>query len=122
MDLPDKALGCHRTGFAKKCRALVVSGSCKRWERNPGITGKHPNTGEDLPSYDCKDNWQYTATLVGNAQMHQLGSAIESFRNEMVRANAEAISYNGSVQRALSLLPATGNPIRLLEGRVDAKD
>ena len=122
MELPDKALGCHRTGFGKKCRALVTSGSCNRWERNPGITGKHPNTGEELPKYDCKDNWQYTATLVGNAQMHQLGGAIESFRNEMVRANAEAISYNGSVQRALSLLPATGNPVRLLEGRVDAAD
>ena len=122
MQLPDNELGCHRTGFEKKCRELVAGGVCQRWERNPGIAGKHPNTGEDLPKYDCKDHWAYTATLVGNAQMHQLGAAIESFRNEMVRANAEALSHNGAVQRALSLIPATGNPVRLLEGRADAAD
>jgi hypothetical protein len=119
MQLPNEKIGCHRTGFVKKCRKLVVAGHCERWVQ---VQGKNANTGEEISSFNCIDNWSFLLSLEQAKLQHQTGAAIESFRNEMVRANAEAISHNGAVQHALSLMPATGNPVRLLEGSSDAQD
>jgi hypothetical protein len=51
MDLPEKGVGCHRTGFEKDCRALVVDGRCKRWMQ---IQGANPNTGEQMNKLDVR--------------------------------------------------------------------
>lgn len=84
MDLPDKDVGCHRTGFARKCRDLVVSGECKRWMQ---IHGHNPNTGDPVSQSKCSDDW-LPLLLIENSQMQrQTGAAVESFRNEMVKAN-----------------------------------
>lgn len=87
MDLPGKDIGCHHTGFEKKCRELVCNGVCNRWIQ---VSGKNPNTGEDVNHYDCVDNWMPMLTIQTAQQMRQAGAAIESFRNEMVNANQAA--------------------------------
>lgn len=83
-NLPDKDLGCHRTGFEKKCRELVCGGICNRWIQ---ISGENPNTGEAIHHYDCVDNWMPLLTIENTQQARQMGAAIESFRNEMLKAN-----------------------------------
>lgn len=84
VDLPDKERGCHKTGFTRKCRDLVVNGECDRWMQ---IQGKNPNTGEDINESKCIDDW-LPILLMENSQMQrQTGAAVESFRNEMVRQN-----------------------------------
>lgn len=32
MSLPEKDIGCHRTGFAKTCRECVVEHNCQLWK------------------------------------------------------------------------------------------
>lgn len=70
---------CPLDGF-KPCRELECAWFLK-------ITGKNPNTGEDIDDWGCSMSWM-PILLIENAQM-QRGSnaAIESFRNEMVKAN-----------------------------------
>ena len=49
--------------------------------------GKNPNTGEDVNRFDCAVTWLPMLLIEGSQQTRQAGSAIESFRNEMVRLN-----------------------------------
>jgi hypothetical protein len=80
--LPDKDIGCHHTGFTRKCRELVASGECNRWLQ---IQGQNPNTGEKVNQYNCIDNWT-PMLLIENSQMQrQTGAAVESFRNEVIQ-------------------------------------
>ena len=51
------------------------------------VTGKNPQTGEELDEWGCTMTWM-PILMVENSQMQrQTGAAVESFRNEMVRAN-----------------------------------
>ncbi len=107
MDLPSKARGCHHTGFTKKCHALVTKGICERWMQ---VQGKNPNTGDDINRHGCIDDWG-PFLLIENSQMQrQTGAAVESFRNEMVKANdsnvavvktAIALASNGAARQNL---------------------
>ena len=49
--------------------------------------GKNPNTGEDVNRFDCAVSWLPMLLIEGSQQTRQAGSAIESFRNEMVKLN-----------------------------------
>lgn len=51
------------------------------------IRGSNPNTGEDIDDWGCSIAWM-PVLLIENSQMQrQTGAAVESFRNEMVKAN-----------------------------------
>lgn len=51
------------------------------------IRGVNQNTGEEVDDWGCTMAWM-PVLLVENAQMgRQTGAAVESFRNEMVKAN-----------------------------------
>lgn len=51
------------------------------------LRGKHPQSEEEIDDWGCAIAWM-PVLLVENAQMQrQTGAAVESFRNEMVRAN-----------------------------------
>jgi hypothetical protein len=51
------------------------------------IRGRNPNTGQDVDEWGCAISWM-PILLIENAQMsRQTGAAVESFRNEMVKAN-----------------------------------
>lgn len=90
--LPDKEIGCHRTGFSRKCRDLVASGECARFIQ---IQGNNPNTGEPTNKWDCIDNWT-PLLLIENSQMQrQTGAAVESFRNEVVEFNRKPLALFG---------------------------
>ena len=55
------------------------------------IQGKNPNDGKDIEEWGCAMSW-LPILLVENAQQSRsTGAAVESFRNEMVVANAENI-------------------------------
>ena len=49
--------------------------------------GKNPNTGQDVNQWDCAVTWLPMLLIEGSQQTRQAGSAIESFRNEMVKLN-----------------------------------
>ena len=51
------------------------------------MKGTNPNDGKEIDEYACSMAW-LPMLLVENAmQARQTGGAIESFRNEMVKAN-----------------------------------
>ena len=89
MDLPDAKRGCHRTGFAKRCRPLVVAGTCVRWVQ---IQGKNPNTGEDVNRSNCIDDWDFLLAMEHSQQQRQTGAAVESARNEAVNSAAAQLA------------------------------
>jgi hypothetical protein len=91
--LPDSKRGCHRTGFTRKCRDLLVSEECNRWIM---IEGTNPANGQPLSQWDCVDNWPI-ALLIDIAKKLVNGNtgvenAVLSFRNEMVEAQSPIVS------------------------------
>jgi hypothetical protein len=51
------------------------------------LRGVNPNTGQDMDEWGCSVAWM-PILLIENSQMsRQTGAAVESFRNEMVKAN-----------------------------------
>lgn len=51
------------------------------------VRGKNPNTGQDVDEWGCAIVWLPILLIENSQQQRQTGAAVESFRNEMVRAN-----------------------------------
>jgi hypothetical protein len=51
------------------------------------IRGRHPQTGEEIDEYGCAMAMMPMLMIENSRQTSQAGSAIESFRNEMVKQN-----------------------------------
>lgn len=78
MKLEAKA-NCPLDGF-KPCRQLECAWFMK-------VRGNNPNTGEEIDDYGCSIAWMPVLMIENSQQQRQTGAAVESFRNEMVRAN-----------------------------------
>lgn len=83
--LPDKSVKCPHTGFTKSCLSIVSKCTCPKWVK---ITGTNPNTGEYVDKFGCIDSFLHMLLIENSQQQRQTGAAVESFRNEMVKANA----------------------------------
>lgn len=51
------------------------------------IRGKNPNTGENVDEWGCAQAWLPILMIENSQQQRSTGAAVESFRNEMVKAN-----------------------------------
>lgn len=51
------------------------------------LRGTNPNTGQDIDEWGCSISWLPVLMIENSQQQRQTGAAVESFRNEMVRAN-----------------------------------
>lgn len=51
------------------------------------IRGKNPNTGADVDEWACAIAWLPILLIENSQQQRGTGAAVESFRNEMVKAN-----------------------------------
>lgn len=51
------------------------------------IRGKDPQTNNEIEEWGCSMAWLPILTIENSQQQRQTGAAVESFRNEMVRAN-----------------------------------
>ena len=51
------------------------------------MRGKHPQTGADIDEWGCAITWMPVLMIENSQQQRQTGAAVESFRNEMVKAN-----------------------------------
>lgn len=70
---------CPLDGF-KPCRELECAWFLK-------ITGKNPNTGEEIDDWGCSMSWMPILLIENAQQQRQTGAAVESFRNEMAQSN-----------------------------------
>ena len=78
MKIEPKA-NCPLDGF-KPCRQLDCA-----WFME--IHGKHPSTGEPIKDWGCSMTWIPMMLIENGRQQHSTAAAVESFRNEMVKAN-----------------------------------
>lgn len=78
MKLEVKA-NCPLDGF-NPCRQLECAWFIK-------IRGNNPNTGEEVDEYGCSMAWLPMLMIENSQQQRSTGAAVESFRNEMVKAN-----------------------------------
>jgi hypothetical protein len=52
------------------------------------MRGTDPNSGKEVDEYTCGIAWLPMLLVENAAQSRSTGAAVESFRNEMVKANA----------------------------------
>jgi hypothetical protein len=51
------------------------------------VRGQNPNTGKEVDEWACAIAWMPVLMIENSQQQRQTGAAVESFRNEMVKAN-----------------------------------
>ena len=51
------------------------------------VVGYDSNTGKEVDEYQCAVAWLPMLLIENSGQQRQTGAAVESFRNEMVKAN-----------------------------------
>lgn len=78
MKLEPKA-NCPLNGF-EPCKELECAWFMK-------VVGTNPNTGKEIDEWGCSMAWMPILLIENSQQQRQTGAAVESFRNEMVKAN-----------------------------------
>jgi hypothetical protein len=58
--------------------------SCRFWVT---VMGKDPQTGQEVNTGDCAMAWTPILLIENSKVNRETGAAVESFRNEMVKAN-----------------------------------
>lgn len=74
----------------KKCLCPIYKKTCKQLDCAwfVQLRGTHPQTGADIDEYGCAVSWLPILLIEGAKETRQIGAAVESFRNEMVKSNA----------------------------------
>lgn len=57
---------------------------CRFWVN---VMGQNPQTGEVINNWDCAFAWNPVLMIENSKVNRETGAAVESFRNEMVKAN-----------------------------------
>lgn len=67
----------------------LIKGECKGLQCNwfTQVRGTNPNTGKDIDEWGCAMTWLPVLLIENSQQQRHTGAAVESFRNEMVKAN-----------------------------------
>jgi hypothetical protein len=50
------------------------------------VRGTNPNTGKEVDEWGCAVTWLPMLMIENSQQQRQTGAAVESFRNEMIKA------------------------------------
>lgn len=81
--MADEGMLCplHKEDMSKVCH------KCPWWMQ---LRGVNPNTGQEMDQWGCAVSFLPVLMIENAAQARASGAAIESFRNEMVRANEAA--------------------------------
>lgn len=79
------------------------------------VQGFDTNTGNQVDEYQCAIAWMPLLLIENSGQQRQTGAAVESFRNEMVKANET------SQQVLLASLTQQQNKNELLESKQTPK-
>jgi hypothetical protein len=77
------------------------------------VRGINPNTGQEIDEWGCAVSWMPVMSIEVAQKQYQTGAAVESFRNEVVRANAENQQlYLDSIDKMeKGIIPASITPL-----------
>jgi hypothetical protein len=84
---------CPLDGF-NPCRQLECAWFMK-------VRGLNPNTGKEIDEWGCSMSWLPILLIENSQQQRHTGAAVESFRNEMVKANDSTLQINSSNVKAI---------------------
>ena len=70
--------------FCPLIKKDCVGLSCAWYTR---VQGYDMNSGSQVDNYECAISWLPMLLIENSGQQRQTGAAVESFRNEMVKAN-----------------------------------
>ena len=73
----------------KPCRELECSWFIQ-------VRGHNPNTGAEVDEWACAIAWMPVMMIENSQMQRQTGAAVESFRNEMVKANEATLKLVGA--------------------------
>jgi hypothetical protein len=96
--LPDPKVRCPATAFARSCREIIAECDCPKFV---SVRGHDPQTGADVDRAGCVDSFLPLLLIEGAQMSRQAGAAVESLRNEIVKAEDAA---TGVRQEALQYL------------------
>jgi hypothetical protein len=78
-------MGALKNGsFCPLIKKDCVGLTCAWYTR---VQGYDMNSGNQVDSYECAISWLPMLLIENSGQQRQTGAAVESFRNEMVKAN-----------------------------------
>lgn len=83
------------------------------------MRGTNPNTGEPVDEWGCAVSWMPFMAVEIAQKSNQTGAAVESFRNEVVKANHQNQElYIKTVQQGIisAQVSPLNQPINLLSG------
>jgi hypothetical protein len=92
--LPDSKIRCPYTAFARSCREIVAACDCPKFVH---VQFTNPQTGELIDKYGCADAFAPLLTILNAQAANQTAAAVESFRNEVVKANESAVQERREV-------------------------
>lgn len=76
------------------------------------VRGMNPNTGEDIDEWGCAVTWMPIMTIENSQQQRHTSSAVESFRNEVVKANeSNRDLYIQGIMQQPGVLPVNVTPL-----------
>lgn len=76
------------------------------------VRGMNPNTGEDIDEWGCAVTWMPIMTIENSQQQRNTSSAVESFRNEVVKANeSNRDLYIQGLMQQPGVLPVNVTPL-----------
>jgi len=77
------------------------------------VRGLNPNTGQEIDEWGCAVAWMPIMAIEISQKENQTGAAVESFRNEVVRANYENRQlYSDAVEKIKEeIIPASVTPL-----------
>lgn len=83
------------------------------------VVGYDMNTGKEVDEYKCAIAWMPMLMIENSGQQRQTGAAVESFRNEMVKAQhashelfANAIASSNQSDRLIDVSPQKPKLVR----------
>lgn len=81
----------------------IIQSECKGIECSwyTQVRGTNPNTGEPVDEWACAINWLPMLMIENSQQQRSTGAAVESFRNEMVKANESNINVLSAAAQML---------------------
>ena len=65
------------------------------------LAGVNPTTGETVDEHGCAMSWLPVLLVENSKQQRSTGAAVESFRNEMVKANSQTAELLVEQQKLL---------------------
>jgi hypothetical protein len=81
------------------------------------IRGMNPNTGEPVDEWGCAITWLPMLTIENSQQQRHTASAVESFRNEVVKSSQKNQQlYIQSLQQGI--IPATITPLNISDSDI----